>query len=74
MGHYPSAWGPAHTVEPSDEEVQERHQGDCPAFMLDTEPLDRYDHECHGEGGHYKAKRQELPCVTPVGNAGHQEL
>ena len=74
VGHDAAARGPAHTVEPADQKVQDRHEDDGQLFALRAEQRDRDDHEHHRHGCQDQSQRQEHAGVAAVRDASHQEF
>ena len=74
MGHHAATRRPTHTVEPTDKEVQDGHQGDCQALVVSTNPLHRNDHEHHRDGSEDQTQRQEALCIAAIGDTGHDKL
>ena len=67
VGHDASARGPAHTLEPADEELRDEHHDD----RRDT---GRCPEEHRHQRRQHQSQRQEDTGVAAVGNAAHQEL
>ena len=72
--HHAAARGPAHAVEPADQAVEHPHHQDGQGLVFRADPLDRDDHEAHGDSREDEAQGQENAGVGTVAHAAHQEL